>query len=880
MRFTFFRTLLLLGAMASLTGCLDEGSDAAEAFVESPGDASEILTPPGNQATAGETEPSPAPEPMDVPDHAPGQPGEPAGEEPAGEAPPPLEEEASGTESTPPADTSTETRVVFVRQVRSWPDTDEPEPDQDPAEEDEAPAPRLVGAVVKGIAVNAVVTVLGFDATGATTLLGTTATDSQGAYALELPNGYEGVVQLLISASTDPENPTRLRCDASPDCGMRTDDGADDTNLNGVVDFGELYPAGEDFGLRAVAVVSGGGPRILNVTPLSTLASDWAETFPQGLDPLSVMAANAQAAALFGFSLEALDGAINDIADPLWVNLANPEQLRFSLMLATFSQIASAYGLTPQYVIGEVSKWFVGQQGRLQQIGGDPGEPTLDMFLDASLLLAGVVEMPPATHEEVTQALRNARDALEWGVLSAPLSPAIAFDSVLEKLGPMGDQIDELLAITGLRDPVAVANAQLPYYDWLFTPDNINILPVAIETVAHAVMGSAFLDMSAMPDELKLVDDGISTVTIHKQSKQLRVLGLRHGQQVDITIDLTPLRSGLVAKNLTYVLEGSSANAGASGVVSGTLRIDLAGTDTDSLVEAIDALTQDESLFEDKLRTAFQDMAYGMKVRVDVDGSARLVRNSDTAQQIGIAGALTGTLDLGALPGQTIATLDVPAGEVFLPTGDRFYGLPGMPILTVVVGDDSTLVLDGGATLSSLNLPEATAHVSGTLVNSRALFEHIRGTLVDQFSDGIPELGGLVTALLDFDLGQLAINGEGEVLIPALGHQYRASLDNLTGTLYQPYSTEIAATARLDIDAQAVRMQLGDEPWSLRVLTTPTPRVLLLGPEGQFAEATQEDLVDFLSALPFAELFAGFFGGTGDSSSGEPVPGEEPFASY
>lgn len=736
--------------------------------------------------------------------------------------------------------------------------------------------------MVKGIAVNAVVTVLGIEASGAATILGTTLTDSQGAYALELPEGFEGVVQLLITASTDPESPTRLRCDASPDCGLRTDDGADDINANGVVDFGELYPAGEDFGLRAVAVVSGGGPRILNVTPLSTLASDWAETFPQGLDPLSVNAANAQAAALFGFALETLDEAMNDIADPLWLNLANPEQIRLSIMLATFSQIASTYGLTPQYVIEEVSKWFVAQQGRLEQSGGDPGEPTLDMFLNASLLLAGVVEMPPATHDEVTQALRSARDALAWGVLSSPVSPAIAFDTVLEKLGPMGEQLDELLAITGLRDPVAVARAQTPYYDWLFTPDNLSILPLAIETIGQAMMGSALLDLSVMPAELKIVDDGVSTVTVYKRTKKLRVLGERHGQQVDITVDLTALRTGLIAKKLSYGLNGNTVNPGASGVIAGTLLIDLAGTDTNSLVAAIDALTQDDSLFEDKLRTALHDMAYGMKVRVDLNGNARLQRNSDTMQKIGIAGELTGTLDLAALPGQTIATLEVPAGEMFLPTGDRFYGITGKPVLTVVVGDDSTLLLDGAATLSSLNLPEATAHVSGTLVNSRVLFEHIRGTLVDQFSDGIPELGGLIGALLDFDLGQLAISGEGEVLIPAIGHQYRARLDNLTGMLYQPHSTEVAATARLDIDAQALKLRLGEEPWSLRVLTTPTPRVLLLGPQGQFAEATQEDFVDFLSALPFAELFAGFFGGSSadDSYVEESPPRVDPYYAY
>ncbi|MFP5382642.1 MAG: hypothetical protein ACLGHG_01085, partial [Gammaproteobacteria bacterium] len=201
----------------------------------------------------------------------------------------------------------------------------------------------LVGAVVKGVVANAVVTALAVDGEGVMTLLDTVTTDSQGAYSLALPDGFSGVVKLLVTASTDPENPTLMRCDASPDCGMHPENSTGDTNLDGVIDFGEFHPVGEEFALRAVVVVSGSGPRIVNVTPLSTLAADWAAEFPQGLDAQSVDAANAQAAALFGFALADLNEPLSDIADPLWINLASPEQVKLSLLMATFAQIASQY---------------------------------------------------------------------------------------------------------------------------------------------------------------------------------------------------------------------------------------------------------------------------------------------------------------------------------------------------------------------------------------------------------------------------------------------------------------------------------------------------------------------------------------------------------
>lgn len=736
------------------------------------------------------------------------------------------------------------------------------------------PPASLSGSVVKGVTANAIVTVLGSDGAGGFTLLGTTTTDAQGAYGLTLPSGFSGAVQLLVTASTDPANPTLMRCDAVPDCGLHPDGSTGDLNDDGVVDFGEFAPVGPDFALRAVVAIDAAGPRIVNVTPLSTLAADWAAQFPQGIDPDSADAANARVAALFGFALEDMESGISDIADPLWVNLANPEQVRLSLLLATFSQIARTYDIDAQEVIEYLSSLFAAQQGRLLEASDSIEQPSIDLFHQVSqtILLAGVVELPPATAEQVSQALDSARAALEHGVMAGGMDAREALDTVLARLGPMGAQIDELLELTGLYDPLAVVESQLPQFDWLFTPENLQILPLVLETVGQAIVGSLMLDMPGLPDTQQLSGDEWSSVTLDRAAKTLTVSGLRYGQMADITIDLTGLRSGLVAKSMRFGVDGSVVNTVSAGRIEGELDIDLSGTDTAPLVAAIDALLATEETAGQQLLAALYGLAYGLDAGVAVTGSASLANVEAPAQLLGIAGSLTASLDLGALPGETIATLDIPAGRIDLPNGDVLQGIEGTPVLSVVVADDASLVLAGEATFASVNLPRATAHAEGTLENARAVVEHVRATLVGAVAGGSVDLSGLLASLLDFDWSLLAIQGEGTIEIPELEHQYRARLDNLTGTLYQPWSDQAAATATLDLDQPGIDLVLGGEPWAVTLVTTPTPRVLLLGPQGQFAEASQEDLYSLLQALPLADLFAGLFGtGSGDTDAEEPV---------
>ena len=741
-----------------------------------------------------------------------------------------------------PVDTPTDTPVADV--PVDTPPADTP-PDTTPT------GVALSGLVLKGVTANALVSVYAPDGTGGFTLLGSTVSDAQGAYAITLPAGYAGPIKIVASASVPPDAPTLMRCDAASGCGMSALDTTHDVNANGIVDFGEWFQVGADFSLRAVAVVDALGIHFVNLTPLSSLAADWAEKFPQGLDARSALAANEQAAVAFGFATIDLERPLGDIADPLWLRLADPQQVKLALLMATFAELATQFNVDSQFVIETFSTAFSNQQGRLIQASDGP-TPSIAVILGTAATLAGTLDMPVATQTEIESSITLAMATLQLDTLSSHEDITIA--SLLTRLGPLGVQVDELLGLTGLNDPQSFIMAQAPFFTWLLTPDTLQLVPLAGETAIWALAGSFFLDLPSTPDTMDFINDGVSSITLDKVAKKLRVTGYRHGQTVDIAVSLTSLRSGALASQFDFGVVGTIANGTATGSIDGTLSINTLDTDMSGLLDALTLAQASDPTAMDALKLALFQLANSAKANVSLAGNAQLVRTSDPTQVLGGDVALAASVDLGAALGQTIATLNVSSANLVLPNGDHFYGREGMPVLTVTVGDNATLVLDGAA--MTLGLPEATAHAEGTLFNARSLVDHVRNTLITQLSGSTIDLGAMITALLNFDLSQLSIHGTGVIEIPAINHEYRAALDNFTATVYQPHSNDVAMTATLDLNSQAVHLVLGDEPWELKLLMTPTPRVVMLGPDGQFAEATQEDFYAFLDTLPIGGLLA------------------------
>lgn len=718
-----------------------------------------------------------------------------------------------------------------------------------------AGAAEISGSVVKGITANAVVSIYAPGEEGPE-LLATTMSNGQGAFSVTLPIGFTGVVKVVATASAPPEAPTQMRCDATSGCGATPDGSTGDLNDNSLVDYGEWFEVPADFELTAVASVTGTGLRMINVTPLSTMAAAWAEKFPQGLDARSADAANEQVAAMFGFALVDLEQGTGDLTDEMWLGLADAKQIQLALLYATFAEFAAANELDMQDVIDLLAQIFADQEGSLLQ---DGGEYSLAALLTVTTTMAGVIDLPdqPDAYNQARDDIDALLASLESGAMTGHVR-AVSFEHLLTQLGLLGADLNELLGITGLDNPLLFILEQGPQFAWLLAEENLQIVPLGLETVLYSLLASLQLDL--VPEgttEVVLLSDETSTLTLNVPAKTLTIVGERLGQTVNLTVALTGFMSGAEAGQFDFGIDGTAVNAVASGEIHGTLGIDTGDTDFAPILAALAAVMAAEPGAELQLQLALLGLANSLTADVTLSGNAQLVNNSDTGSVLAGEVVLTAFLDLGAQEGETIASLNVASGEIVLPNGDRLYGLDETPVLTIVVGDDATLVLDGAATL--FNIPEATAHLEGELTNVRPLFEHLRTTLLEALGSESPDLGNLLADLFDFDFSTMSLTASGVIEIDELGHQYRAGIENMTATVYQPFSEEVAATATLDLDNQAVHMMLGDEPWHLRVLTTPTPRFVLLGPDGQYGEASQEDLAMFLDLLPLGDLLGGLY---------------------
>lgn len=770
-------------------------------------------------------------------------------------------------------------------------------------------SPTLTGSVVKGVTANAIVTITGADGT----LLATTESSALGAYSITLPEGYTGAVKIVATAKQDaaslpPEERTQMRCDAPTG-------GCKDANGNTVA-FGQWFEVPLDFQLSAVMAVNGWGIHFANVTPLSTLAAEWAATFPQGLTADVANDANSTMAAMFGLALTDLENNTSDIADATWLQMASPQQVQLALLYATFAEINAQYGMPMQQLVDLVSDYFVGQGGALVEVSSGP-EPSVaflvtlaDQLLD-SPTIAGVLDFPGSNYNEVQASMDTLLAGLDSGELTA-IQP-VTFQYFVGKLGPMGAQLDELLGTAGMLDVngeidlVAFINAQKPAFGWLVHENNLKLVPVAAEAVVAVALSSLWLDIAdpnvtdiVMPGSIKDPADEYGQTYFYKinlnvPSKTLTLQGVTRGQTVDLTIDVTGMLDAMDNPNqrFSFHVAGTVSNATAAGQIDAQLTIDPKNMDFDSLLALLNPL-KEARLIEDVeqrmqavqvaminlifgMPALLQEYAYTVNAEVWAQGSASLISKEDTTQSLAGDFELLGFVDLAATGAQKLAWLDLKTFNLDLPAlsgqVNSLYPNGGKHVLRVDLTQDLDVTVDGAAQL--FGVPEAVLHATGKVTNARLLFDHVRSVLTGGFLDGFNEsmsvgsldLATLADDLLAFDqFDQMHATGEAQVTIPGLtgvnaaGHDYRATLNDTVVTVYQPFSNEVAFTAELMVDRQKVHFRLGadQEPWDLRVMTTPTPRLALLGPAGQYADMTQEDVYSLLDTLQLRDLLDTF----------------------
>lgn len=225
-------------------------------------------------------------------------------------------------------------------------------------------AATVSGAAVKGIIKNGVVKLYGVDGNGVrglTPLAEGRTSSEDGSYSLQV-TGYNGpvIVEISALASTDEGYPSLMVCDIPGEASCVDEDGTEND-----VGFGQDYPLGETFRLKAVVPqVSGSGTVTANVSALTDLAASLAED--TGVTADSVNIANSQVANLFGLTGSITTLPVVDVTDTEALGaVENESALKAALLSASLLAAAKADGSTIEGAVAAVATSFVANDGQL-----------------------------------------------------------------------------------------------------------------------------------------------------------------------------------------------------------------------------------------------------------------------------------------------------------------------------------------------------------------------------------------------------------------------------------------------------------------------------------------------------------------------------------
>ena len=265
-------------------------------------------------------------------------------------------------------------------------------------------AVKLSGSAVKGVISNGLVTVFSVDSDGSRDgVLGAGLTDAFGAFAIDIPQDYAGLVEAVISGRSDNTSPTLMTCDAAGGCGVFDSLSELDLNQNGDIDFGEQFPLSTRFEMTHVVQFNGGDePFSVHVTPLTHLSSRFAVSMGGDLTEDSLNIARSQVADLFNLTLsfaelEALD--ITQLGDSESVD---SDRLNYSLAAASFAGLASDGGDLGD-ILARLTADFTQNNGQLVQVSDSGNDVSLLQLIQNAIDLTNHIE----GLEEGLDPLRN-----------------------------------------------------------------------------------------------------------------------------------------------------------------------------------------------------------------------------------------------------------------------------------------------------------------------------------------------------------------------------------------------------------------------------------------------------------------------------------------
>ncbi len=245
-------------------------------------------------------------------------------------------------------------------------------------------APRYAtvsGTAAKGILGNATISAYTVNDDGTRgALLGAAKTDSQGAFSLSIL-AQSSPVWVELTSGTG----AFMVCDSLEGCGEASNDEFD-SNDNNTVDFGERMPLAMGFALRALLPDASDGTITATISPLTHIAATFAESFPQGIDGLSIAMANSQVANLFALDTDILSTTVPDISSPEALANASARERQYALLLGAFAALAKNGDFVA--LLQQAANEFVTLQGQLPNRSADEATLSLSRWAEKAIALA------------------------------------------------------------------------------------------------------------------------------------------------------------------------------------------------------------------------------------------------------------------------------------------------------------------------------------------------------------------------------------------------------------------------------------------------------------------------------------------------------------
>ncbi len=270
---------------------------------------------------------------------------------------------------------------------------------------------------VKGIMAGANIALFHIDNGSKGAQITATTSNAEGEFTLRVPASEIG--PFLIEATATGE--TRLRCDVVAGCGTGNAGSADDSNADGLANYGEFYPS-PTLTLTAVAATAADLGK-LSVTPLTHLATRYAATFPQGWDSLSIALTYSQLSNLFGLETDISALHSFDITDaPSGLTDA---QWHYAILNAAFAAVATGGAGDSELGswLDQVADTFALQNGQLLARHDEGGLFSAEDLAIAARTIAARAN--PAVDAYFARLLLNLRALPPGALTTARPSPGI-----------------------------------------------------------------------------------------------------------------------------------------------------------------------------------------------------------------------------------------------------------------------------------------------------------------------------------------------------------------------------------------------------------------------------------------------------------------------